>query len=122
MKKKTIFTMNSIYRDDFRITGYEFGSGEKSACIVGSTRGNEVQQVYICSQLVKHLKKLEAAGCIKKGKSILIIPTANHFSMNIGKRFWGSDNTDINRMFPGYNLVETTQRIAAGLFEKIQHY
>ena len=35
--------------------------------------------------------------------------------MNIGKRFWSADNTDINRMFPGYNLGETTQRIAAGV-------
>lgn len=42
--------------------------------------------------------------------------------MNIGKRFWAMDDTDINRMFPGYNKGETTQRIAAGLFEKLQGY
>ena len=32
------------------------------------------------------------------------------------------DNTDINRMFPGYSLGETTQRIAAALFEQLQGY
>lgn len=32
------------------------------------------------------------------------------------------DDTDINRMFPGYNKGETTQRITAGLFEKLQGY
>ena len=32
------------------------------------------------------------------------------------------DNSDINRMYPGYNKGETTQRIAAGIFEKIQGY
>jgi hypothetical protein len=42
--------------------------------------------------------------------------------MNIGKRFWSTDNTDINRMFPGYDEGETTQRIAAGIFEKIKDY
>jgi hypothetical protein len=42
--------------------------------------------------------------------------------MNIGKRFWAMDNTDINRMFPGYNLGETTQRIADGIFSKLQGY
>jgi predicted deacylase len=42
--------------------------------------------------------------------------------MNIGKRFWALDNTDINRMFPGDFNGETTQRIAAGLFEKVQGY
>ena len=42
--------------------------------------------------------------------------------MNIGKRFWATDNTDINRMFPGYSEGETTQRIAGGVFEAIQGY
>ena len=42
--------------------------------------------------------------------------------MNIGKRFWSLDNTDINRMFPGYDRGETTQRIAAALFEQIKGY
>ncbi len=40
----------------------------------------------------------------------------------IKKRFWSIDNTDINRMFPGYDKGETTQRIAAGIFEKIKDY
>lgn len=122
MKRKMIFNMKSLYRDDLRVYGYEFGSGSPSACIVGATRGNEIQQVFICSQLVKRLKELEAQGAINQGKRIMVIPTINTFSMNIGKRFWPTDNTDINRMFPGYNLGETTQRIAAGVFEEIQNY
>jgi predicted deacylase len=42
--------------------------------------------------------------------------------MNTGKRFWTMDNTDINRMFPGYDLGETTQRIADGMFNAINDY
>ena len=42
--------------------------------------------------------------------------------MNTGKRFWPTDNSDINRMFPGYDKGETTQRIAAGLFSAIKDY
>ena len=42
--------------------------------------------------------------------------------MNIQKRFWPTDNTDINRMFPGYDLGETTQRIADGVFREISKY
>lgn len=122
MRRELLFELSSPYRDDFRIRGYHFGKGEKSACIVGATRGNEIQQVYIAGQLVKRLKKLEQEQKIVDGKSILIVPSLNPFSMNIGKRFWVQDNTDINRMFPGYNLGETTQRIAAGAFEKIQDY
>lgn len=122
MKKKTVYEIASIYRDNFRVSGYEFGEGKKSVCIVGSMRGNEVQQLYVCSQLVKRLKKMEADGRIREGHRILVIPSVNPYSMNIQKRFWPTDNTDINRMFPGYHLGETTQRIAAGVFEEIKDY
>lgn len=122
MEKKIIYEINSLYRDNFRITGYGFGRGEKTLCIVGNTRGNEVQQLYVCSQMIKRLKLLEEEGRIAAGHSILVIPSLNPYSMNIMKRFWPTDNTDINRMFPGYSLGETTQRIAAGVFEAIKDY
>lgn len=114
--------MKSPFRDTFRIQGFRFGSGEKSLAIVGAMRGDEIQQQYICSQLVRHLAQLEEEGRLVPGHEILLIPSANPFSMNIGKRFWPMDNTDINRMFPGYDQGETTQRIAASLFEAIQGY
>ena len=122
MNKKIIYEIKGMYRDDFRITGYEFGEGEKSVCIVGNSRGNEVQQLYCCSQLVKKMKQLEEEGRIKAGHKILIIPSINPYSVNIQKRFWPTDNTDINRMFPGYDLGETTQRSADGVFKEIKDY
>ena len=112
MKKKTIYEIKGLYRDSFRITGFEFGKGKKSLCIVGSMRGNEVQQLYCCSQLVKKFRQLEEEGRIRPDVKILIIPCCNPYSINTQKRFWTIDNTDINRMFPGYDLGETTQRIA----------
>lgn len=122
MRKKIIYEIKGLYRDDFRIKGYEFGSGKKAVCIVGNSRGNEVQQLYCCSQLIKKLKQIEEEGRINKGIKILIIPSINPYSVNIQKRFWSIDNTDINRMFPGYNLGETTQRIADGVFEAVKDY
>lgn len=122
MKVQTIFRMPSPYRDDFRIKAYTFGSGRKALCIVGSMRGDELQQLYIASRLVSLLRQAEAEGRISDGVSISVIPSANPFSMNIEKRFWALDNTDINRMFPGYDQGETTQRIAAGLFEFIKDF
>lgn len=122
MIKESLYTFKSPYRQDMHMYGYHFGRGEKSACIVGAIRGNEVQQLYICSKLVQRLKEIEQKGAIASGKCITVIPSVNHYSMNVGKRFWPSDNTDINRMFPGYNLGETTQRIAAGLFEAVKGY
>lgn len=122
MNKKIIYEIKGMYRDDFRITGYELGSGEETVCIIGNSRGNEVQQIYCCSQLIKKMKQLEEEGRIKPGHKILIIPSINPYSVNIQKRFWPTDNTDINRMFPGYNLGETTQRIADGVFKEIMNY
>lgn len=122
MEKKILFEINALYRDNFRVTGFSFGKGEKAVCIVGSMRGNENQQLYCCSQLIRKLTELEMKGCIREGKAILVVPCVNPYSMNIKKRFWSIDNTDINRMFPGYGEGETTQRIAGGLFEKVKDY
>lgn len=122
MRIETIFEMTSPCRDNFRIKGYKFGEGEKTLAIVGAMRGDEVQQQYICSQLVSRLTLIEQRGGIAKGKSILVIPSCNPFSMNVSHRFWAMDNTDINRMFPGYDQGETTQRIAAAIFSALNGY
>lgn len=122
MERKIIYEIKGLYRDDFRVTGFSFGEGEKSLCIVGSMRGNENQQLYCASRLVRKLKQLENDGELISGHEILVIPSVNPYSMNINKRFWSIDNTDINRMFPGYDQGETTQRIAAGVFDVIKDY
>lgn len=120
MKKVKVFEMPSLYRAPFVVEGLRFGEGETSAAIVGAMRGNEIQQLYICSQLVRKLKAIESEGGLRKGRCVEIIPCVNPYSVNIGKRFWAMDDTDINRMFPGYDQGETTQRIADGLFRHLQ--
>lgn len=122
MKESIIYQIAHTYRDDFRVRAFTFGQGEKALCVVGNVRGNEYQQIYICSQVIQRLQSLEAEGRFVEGQQVMVIPSVNPSSMNIGKRFWGIDNTDINRMFPGYHLGETTQRIAAGVFEVVNKY
>ena len=119
MNKENIVTLKSPYRDDFQINGYRFGKGEKTCCIVGAMRGNEVQQLYVCSQIIRALSNIEKKGDLVYGKQIMVIPSLNPFSMNIQRRFWSVDNTDLNRMFPGDAHGKTTQRIAA---EHIRFY
>lgn len=122
MKKHILYSLKSPYRESLDVVGISFGGQEKSACVVGSLRGDEVQQMYICTQLIGELSRLEKKGLINSEKGIMVIPCVNYYSMNIGKRFWAMDNTDINRMFPGYDQGETTQRIADGVFTKLQGY
>lgn len=122
MRMEDIYALDGVYREPMRVKGYFFGKGKKAACVVGSMRGNEIQQLYVCSQLVKALEELEKKGAIAANNEILVIPAVNVYSMNIERRFWALDNTDINRMFPGYSEGETTQRIAGGVFEKVKDY
>lgn len=119
---RDIYTMKAPFREKMVVKGYSFGKGEKAACILGPVRGNEVQQLYICSQLVRALKELEANNCISSNKEILVIPVVGNYSMNVGKRFWGEDDSDINRMFPGSGTGDTTARIANGIFGEIKDY
>lgn len=122
MHTHEIYTVHSVYREDMKIRGYTFGQGEKSACIVGSLRGNEIQQMYICSQLIQALKELEANGCICSGKQIQVIPVVNSYGINVGRHYFGVDNADLNRAFPGNSYGEQSRRIANALLEEVGAY
>lgn len=124
MKELTLFTVEAPYRQSLPVKAWQFGTEDKkSLAVVGALRGNEIQQMYICSRLIRRLAELEERGKLNTDSfGMLIIPCANQFSMNVGRRFWAADNTDINRMFPGYEGGETTQRIAGRLFNAIEGY
>ena len=81
MRKESLFTFKGLYRENFEVEGYRFGGGEKSACIIGALRGNEIQQMYICSLLIKALKELESHGAISHNHEILVVPTGNILPM-----------------------------------------
>ncbi|MCI2240885.1 M14 family metallopeptidase [Adlercreutzia faecimuris] len=123
MRTIELFRLETPYRETLVVEGFAFGpaaaDARASVAIVGALRGNEMQQAFICANVVKRLRALEDAGALAD-VGILVIPVVNSFSMNIAHRFWPMDNTDINRMFPGYDAGETTQRIAAGLFDVIK--
>ncbi|MBP5401928.1 MAG: succinylglutamate desuccinylase/aspartoacylase family protein [Treponema sp.] len=122
MQEITFCDMEGLYRDNFRLKGFIFGSGKKAVCIAGPTRGNEYQQQFITARIVKRLKELEAAGEINEGFEIMVIPSANPYSMNTKKKFWSIDSTDMNRMFPGRSDGVTTQIIAEKVFNISKQY
>lgn len=122
MNKELIFSMNTAFRGEYQIHGYSYGTGEKAACIVGAMRGNEYQQLYICSLLAQKLSEIESQGDIASGKEILLIPTLNYSSMNAKKARWISDDSDINRSFPGNHEGPATSRIAATLLDRVRDY
>ena len=123
MREEILFQVDTPYRHAQPVKGWYFGTpGEKSLAVMGALRGNEIQQMYICARLIRALEKLEKDGLLAEDCGILVVPCANQVSMNVGRRFWAADNTDINRMFPGYDQGESTQRIAARVFDALQGY
>ncbi len=122
MTEISILDEAAIYRDNFRIRGYSFGSGKKSVCIVGPMRGNEYQPQFITARLVRRLKEIEAAGELNPGFEILAIPSVNPYSFNTKKRFWPVNNIDINRSFPGDKNGGTTELIASEVLKATKGY
>jgi len=86
---------------------------------VGGIHGNELNAVFVLARLAHFLSTLAQGpkGAERLKERILIIPAVNVVGVNTQRRFWPFDNTDINRMFPGYDQGETSQRIAAAVFE-----
>lgn len=123
MRKELLFTIDALpYRQPIPVYGYYFGSEVKSLAVMGAIRGDEFQQMYTAAKLVQKLSALEKEGRLAADCGILVIPCAGQFSMNVSHRFWPLDNTDINRMFPGYDEGETTQRLAWRIFESLRGY
>ena len=135
MIEETITSFSMPYREDLEVRAFSFGIdsegrilGEGAAiddlkpslCLVAGLRGNEIQQMLICARAVERFGEMERSSALTPGKLVTVIPCANPASMSIGWRFWPGDKTDINRMFPGYDQGETTQRIAAALFERVR--
>jgi predicted deacylase len=123
VEKIEVLRIESLSRAPLVVEGYLFkGTNSKApkVAIVGAMEGDSILPLYCASTMVDFFKNK-----IDKEKiegDVLIIPSINHYALNIGKRFWPLDNTDINMMFPGYELGETTQRIAKKIFDVINGY
>ncbi len=123
MEKIEILRIESLSRAPLVVEGYLFKGSKPKApkvAIVGAMEGNSILPLYCASTMVDFFKNKIDTKKIKG--DVLIIPSINHYALNIGKRFWPLDNTDINMMFPGYELGETTQRIAKKVFDAISGY
>ena len=124
MREEILFEITSLSRNPLKVKGFRFGhEGKNPRCvIVGPMMGNAIDQLWIASQLVRFLRQHELANAAFVKGEILIVPTINPYSFNMGTAYWPMDNTDIDVMFPGYEKGETTQRIASRLFEKTNNY
>ncbi len=130
MRQNILFSYETPFSGEHNIYGYVFGAGsysdpleaEPTAAIVGAMRGNEHQQLYICSKLSARLSEIEEAGEIVPGKSILLIPSVNYSAFNASHKYWLSDDSDINREFPGNPDGPATSRLTYALMQELKKY
>ena len=123
MEKIEILRIESLSREPLVVEGYLFkGTNPKAPkiAIIGAMGGDSILPLYCASTLVDFFNNKVKKEKIKG--DIFIIPSINHYALNIGKRYWPLDNTDINMMFPGYEGGETTQRIAKKVFDALNGY
>lgn len=119
MTPPSLLHMSAPLREDFDIPYHRIGfkEGPPDVAMVGGIRGDELNGIFVLGRLADYLHRIEAGKYpgTKLNGSFLIVPAVNVLGVNTRMRLWPFDKTDINRMFPGYDQGETTQRIAAAV-------
>ncbi len=117
MTVPTLLNMTAPLRDDFDIPYHDIGPQDRPPrlALVAGIHGNEPNGVFVLSRLADFLKSIGNRQDQALLERVLIIPAVNVLGINTRNRFWPFDKTNINRMFPGREDGETTQRIAAAV-------
>ena len=121
MKSATLLQMTAPLREDFDIPYHDIGdhSTAPRLALVAGIHGDEINGVFVLSRLAHFLNGVVAGH--HPGQSlrarVLIVPAVNVLGVNTRSRRWPFDGTDINRMFPGYDAGETTQRVAHAVLQ-----
>jgi len=119
--ERVLLHMTAPSREDFDVPYHDLGPQHEAPmlALVAGVHGDELNGVFVLSRLASFLRKVvagERAGATLL-RRVLVIPAVNVLGVNTRSRNWPFDGTDVNRMFPGYDGGETTQRIAAALLE-----
>ncbi|HTY18024.1 MAG TPA: M14 family metallopeptidase [Myxococcota bacterium] len=118
-RESVLLHMTAPMREDFAIPYHDLGPREERPrlALVAGLHGNELNGVFVLARLANFLAQV-ASGDRPEARllaRVLVIPAVNVLGLNARSRVWPFDGTDLNRMFPGYDAGETTQRIAAAL-------
>jgi hypothetical protein len=111
--------MTAPTREDFDVPFHDVGPREPTPrlALVAGLHGDELNGVFVLARLASFLRQIdrdEREDAALLGR-VIVIPAVNVLGLNVRTRAWPSDGTDVNRMFPGYEGGETTQRIAAAV-------
>ncbi len=121
MEAKTLLRMSAPLREDFDISYHDIGPQDRPprVALVGGVHGEALNGVFVLSRLAGFLRDLAAGRRpgLELAERVLVIPAVNVLGLNVHSRAWPFDKIEINRMFPGYEAGETTQRVAAAVLK-----
>lgn len=124
----SLLDMTAPLREPFTIPYHDFGpaGSPPRLALVGGLHGNELNGIFVLSRLAEFLRRIaegQQSGQQLTGR-VIVVPAVNVLGVNTRSRRWPFDKTDINRMFPGYDAGETTQRIAHAVVQatRTAHY
>lgn len=121
MSTPRLLHMTAPLREDFDVPYHDLGPATETPAValVAGIHGNELNGIFVLARLASFLRQI-ATGERSDAKllgRVILIPAVNVLGVNTRRRRWPFDGTDINRMFPGYDGGETTQRIAAAVLK-----
>lgn len=114
-----LLPMSAPTRANFDLPFHDIGprGAAPRVALVAGLHGNELNGVFVLARLASFLRQVADGGREDSALlgRVIVIPAVNALGLNVRSRGWPFDGTDVNRMFPGYDRGETTQRIAAAV-------
>lgn len=92
----------------------------KRIAFVAGLHGNELEGIYLCHLLIRHLKELQKTQPESFQGEVHIYPAVNPQAIAVGARLWPFFSTDINRQFGGDNGNSLTAHSAAELLDDLK--
>ncbi len=106
-----IYTIEVPFRGTYRLQRLRFGRGSPRLVVVGGLHGNELNSVYALNLLASALRAQAPSGTVD------LIPMANAFGIEEGRKLGPFDDQDLNHTFPGDPDGTAMQRVAHALFQ-----
>jgi predicted deacylase len=111
MQVEDIYRIEVPFRGTYRLRRLRFGQGSPRLVVVGGLHGNELNSVYALNLLASFLRAQAPQGTVD------LIPLANAFGVEEGRKQGPFDDQDLNQVFPGDPQGTAMQRVAHELLE-----
>ena len=109
-----IYSIEVPFRGVYRLQRLRFGRGRPHLAVVAGLHGNELNGIYALNLLAGSLAAQAPAGTVD------LIPLANAFGIEEGRKHGPFDDQDLNRAFPGNPSGTAIQRVAYALSQATQ--